>query len=830
MTATPEDEGESGEAWFGAVDRGPCRHSYEELDGITREDTGVDDPVRWQSILDRDQAQCEATWAWEAACSSADEAPPIMPEEFAAELIDAGPDGAAAMLGSMDPGPETAAMLAMLRPSVLTPAAMVSVVAATEKLLSWVQARQHRWIAAFACPDVVAPRADLQRYASQPGQPLHPKRTVRSENGNDEVGASEKDLAEHLSGSAVYGDPNVDAVLTEVALNVAAAEIGAALHFTPVTSKRRVCQAVDYAIDLPATLTALEAGRIDRGRAGVIAERTQNLPVDLRRKVECSVLPKATSRTTGQVRGIVDRAVISVDPEAAKKRHQRAIAQRNISYRAGEDGIGVFRAELAADRAQVAYSVIDQIADQLRRVPAEGGEIDDRGIGALRADVFSDLFDQLACSGTITLHDTFIRRATGSSATPAPANEPGNGTAGTRSRSSTDSDSTACGGFAEPEDGTQCDSVDHEGTSQVGRIANRRTDGGGLEVADGMAGAGGVEVADGMADAEVADGMADAGGAEVANGIVGAGGAEVADGMADAGCADVADEIVGAGGVENDSDDSNSFALTTNAKAAMTVPTPNTHDLVSSAGRNSDAYRHLGTHHGRHTHLNVTIAQSTLAGLDDRPGELEGHGPIPADLARAIALSAETITAIAIKPGCGTGLDLGRTSYRPRLAQRDYVTTRDQTCRFPGCRRAAKRCQIDHSDEYCPGRKDGGVTCPCNLSCLCAFHHGLKTGGLWDSVQHSDGTITWKSPTGRKYTTYPRQWPTDHGDEPILNSPSPLASLSSASASSGGGTAIEDFTSANSGNDSAASPSTPNGIPSGDSGVAKKELDDEPPF
>ena len=91
----------------------------------------------------------------------------------------------------------------------------------------------------------------------------------------------------------------------------------------------------------------------------------------------------------------------------------------------------------------------------------------------------------------------------------------------------------------------------------------------------------------------------------------------------------------------------------------------------------------LGTHQGRATGLNVTIAATTLAGLDDLPGELDGHGTIPADLARALAASAATITAVAVNPTCGTALDLGRTVYRPRQSQRDYVNQRDQTCRFP---------------------------------------------------------------------------------------------------------------------------------------------------
>ena len=72
------------------------------------------------------------------------------------------------------------------------------------------------------------------------------------------------------------------------------------------------------------------------------------------------------------------------------------------------------------------------------------------------------------------------------------------------------------------------------------------------------------------------------------------------------------------------------------------------------------------TQQGRLTHLNVTIAATTLAGLDDLPGDLDGYGPISADLCRTLAVSASSITAIGVDPTCGTALEVGRTTYRPR--------------------------------------------------------------------------------------------------------------------------------------------------------------------
>ncbi len=707
-----------------------------------------------------------------------DDPPELTAEEFAREILDGGADAAADLLGSLEPGPRAAALLAMLKPASLSPASMVSIIAATERLASWVQARQHRWLATFACPGIAAPVSDLRAYASQPGQPLNPRARGKDRPFLDD------DLAS--SGSAVLGDPDVETVLNETAMKVAAAEVGAALHFSPIAAQRRVCQAVEFAVDLPATLRALERGSIDRGRSLTIADRTQNLPMELRRRVEQAVLPKATTRTPGQLRGIVDRAVISVDPAAAKKRHEKAVAQRNVTHRAAEDGTGVFRAELSADKAQLAYSVIDQLAYQLKRTNLSSG--DPRGVGALRADVFSDLIDQLASTGTVTIRSTLRRRAPADRVGPRQATADNTtGPAGEPGSSSDAGDPGRARDAVRPESPNDADGVGgSEDAERPGGSEDAERPGGHEDAGQPDCGSDADEPGcrydgnetDRSHEADEPDHRNDAD--EPGRSVLQFPTAESAvvdpriaeNGMDFAGESFLDDSPDGAEGFDQadlwvDPEDA--------AGALQSTNNPATSDIEGSAINSKGVFNpgtSLGTHQGRVTHLNVTIAASTLAGLDDRPGELDGHGPIPADLARAIAASASTIAAIAIRPGCGTGLDLGRTVYRPRLAQRDHVTTRDQTCRFPGCRRQAKRCQIDHSDEFCPAESDGGVTCPCNLQCLCVFHHGLKTGGLWDCVQHSDASVCWTSPTGRTYLTKPRQWPTEDGDSPVIDASS----------------------------------------------------------
>jgi Domain of unknown function (DUF222) len=151
--------------------------------------------------------------------------------------------------------------------------------------------------------------------------------------------------------------------------------------------------------------------------------------------------------------------------------------------------------------------------------------------------------------------------------------------------------------------------------------------------------------------------------------------------------------------------------------------------------------------------VQVTVAASTLLSLDDHPGELASYGPITAHAARIIAADG-TWRRILTDPTSGTVLDVGRSTYRPPTALADHIRTRDRTCRFPGCRHPARRCDIDHGIPY-----PKGPTSACNLCCLCRHHHRMKHHGNWTVDHGPDGTITWTSPTGRTYTTTPEPIP-----------------------------------------------------------------------
>jgi hypothetical protein len=92
-----------------------------------------------------------------------------------------------------------------------------------------------------------------------------------------------------------------------------------------------------------------------------------------------------------------------------------------------------------------------------------------------------------------------------------------------------------------------------------------------------------------------------------------------------------------------------------------------------------------------------------------------------------------------------------------RLAS--FAAARDVTCRFPGCRRPAVGCDLDHTRRY-----PDGPTCPCDLAALCRHHHRLKHETGWTVSQDAHGVLTWTSPTGHVYRTHPP--PRGHPEQP----------------------------------------------------------------
>jgi hypothetical protein len=240
--------------------------------------------------------------------------------------------------------------------------------------------------------------------------------------------------------------------------------------------------------------------------------------------------------------------------------------------------------------------------------------------------------------------------------------------------------------------------------------------------------------------------------------------------------------------------------------------------------------------------VHLRVGLGTLLGCDDEPGELAGWGMVPAAVARRIAARQQRSQwRFAIVDAAGRLLFDGITRHRPSgraggqpargcvvelhvparlladaeladrhpewaalladltaqyakrrpIAQdprarfpgrrlRRRVQTRLPRCLFPGCRRPAADCQLDHRHEH--GR--GGATDEHNMGPACAHDHQLKTSRGWRLVRRDETTYVWISPLGRKHVVgvepiapplpepLPRQLP---GEPDLLDREEPIS-------------------------------------------------------
>ena len=112
----------------------------------------------------------------------------------------------------------------------------------------------------------------------------------------------------------------------------------------------------------------------------------------------------------------------------------------------------------------------------------------------------------------------------------------------------------------------------------------------------------------------------------------------------------------------------------------------------------------------------VTVPVMSLLGASDEPAMLDGYGPIPPSMARRlVADGADSFYRVLIDPRDGAPLEIGRTSYRLKKAQRQWLRLRDGRCPFPGCNNPSLDNEADHLLAWA----DGGTTGIANLGQPC---------------------------------------------------------------------------------------------------------------
>ncbi len=149
--------------------------------------------------------------------------------------------------------------------------------------------------------------------------------------------------------------------------------------------------------------------------------------------------------------------------------------------------------------------------------------------------------------------------------------------------------------------------------------------------------------------------------------------------------------------------------------------------------------------------VELRIDLDTLAGLAEHPGELNGYGPVIADVARQVTQQQQdtqwrwTVT----DPLTGQPIHNGTTRRRPTASQHRDVETRDHACIFPGCRMPAIDCDLDHRTRWV----DGGETTTDNLAPLCRHDHRIRHQAGWTHQPLPNGDHQWITKLGHTYTT-----------------------------------------------------------------------------
>lgn len=257
-------------------------------------------------------------------------------------------------IAKIAPGAQLAARLAAIDPAELDDDYdALEVVAAWDRLKSWVDAGQLTAVAEFArrplsiglTPDVARARRG-------------PLGSVRRSNPDDEIAAR----LSISSGSAGF----------------------------------RLGLALDLAGPLTATAAALAAGHIDVQKAHSIADGCRNLDPSTAVQVESTVLARAGDQTNAQVKKAVRKAAITADPVAAQNRHVAAKNERGVWLTPLDDGVAELRAVLAAADALTVYNVLSAAALSTKLA---GGET--RTTAQLRADFLLAPFAEAIATGEL---------------------------------------------------------------------------------------------------------------------------------------------------------------------------------------------------------------------------------------------------------------------------------------------------------------------------------------------------------------------------------------------------------------------------------------------
>ncbi|MGD0684480.1 MAG: HNH endonuclease signature motif containing protein, partial [Streptosporangiaceae bacterium] len=513
-------------------------------------------------------------------------------------------------------------------------------------------------------------------------------------------------------------------------------EVAAALTLT-CRSADRLLHLAAALTRLPAAAAALAAGRIDMPKAIAFTDELSGLGDVPAAAVAAVAAADAAALTTGELRRLLRRTVLALDPDAATRRREKAQKKARVECWADSSGTwSLAGRDLPPAEVLAADQSIDAAARDLKAAGAEGT------LDYLRSRVFLARLSGQPLWALLPGQDH-----AGCAGDAAGPGQDGRGPGGGRDGGGQDGDSQDGGvpgadGHRQDGDGQDGDGEDPErgpggGCPRTGPAAPGGGPGPAAEPGVGLTGTVNLTV-----PLTTWLGL---------TGQPGQPGEAAGYGPLDAAaCRDLAAALAAAPGSRW------CLTITSPRGAALghgcakpgNPPPPGT-PLPGSPGPPGAA----PPGHGPPGGGTIGHGPPGIRPLGHGPpgsaapggGPPGGSGPIP-------WLAGVTIKWLETE-ACGHARET--FAYQPSPSLRHLVKARDRTCSFPGCCRPARRCDDDHTEPF----DQGGRTCECNLSPLCRRHHAAKQAPGWHLRQPRPATLIWTTPSGRTYTTGPGRYP-----------------------------------------------------------------------
>ncbi len=522
-------------------------------------------------------------------------------------------------------------------------------------------------------------------------------------------------------------------------------ELAAALAISRNAAERMLAVADDLARRLPQTRGALGEGTLSWYKAQVIAEATRVLDDENAAAAEELILPASKDKTPAQIRDAAGRAVLKVDPEAARKRREEALKDARVELCREDAGTAALCGfHLPPDEALAADQAITALALDLKAAGYPGA------MDQLRVRAYLDILLgkdtrqslQQQAPGTSSVNpdsdpDPGTTLADKDRKTPSAGPEPGASPASAPGEPDAGDDQGADGQHGAPghdDRGSQ--------TSTAGPPA-RRT---------GPAGA--------AAKINLTIPLA------TLLGLADHPGEAAGFGPLDAGLArDIAAQAAASPGT--------SWCLTVTDQHGH----PSAHGCAKPA-RRSRRKRPLVPGIGPPGGRAGAPGTNPPTGAGPPGAGPPGGGP-PGGGPPGREPPGRELPGRELPGGYGTwrlrptarGPDLTvdlepipvtdcdhrhqTTAHDPSDRLRHLIQIRDGECTWPPCRRAAERCDFEHAIPW----DQGGKTCACNSGPRCRHHHHQKQAAGWRLDQHLPGYHTWTTPSGRQYTNGPISYP-----------------------------------------------------------------------